>query len=409
MKTWIKRIVGVTVALAVGGAVAYSYVPRPLPVDAETVERGPLRIEVEADGKTQVKHRFVLSAPITGVLARPSLRAGDAVKEGAALLEMAPVAPPLLDVRSRAQAEAQVKVAVAMRSQAEARRELSRHALALAKADFERQEKLVLSGALPRATLDEVELRRRSAEQELEAARLGVAIALSQQRAAEAALSTGPGQAAALGKVTLEAPATGTILRVIQESGGVIAAGTPILEVGDEHDLEVVVDMLSTDAVNVRPGASAAIERWGGESALSGHVRLVEPGGFTKLSALGVEEQRVNVLLDFDSPPETRAALGDGYRVEAKVVIVDVQDALRVPLSALFRDGEAWAVFTVKGGNARLAHLELGRRNQRHAEVIRGLNEGDRVVIHPGDRLRDGLQIAPRSRPTSGGPKIAGP
>ncbi len=408
MKTWIKRLIGVGAALALGGAVAATYAPRPLPVDAELVDRGPLRIEVEADGKTQVKRRFVLSAPITGVLARPTLRPGDAVKEGAALLTMTPVAPPLLDVRSRAQAEAQVKVAVATRAQAEARRGLSRHALELARADFDRQEKLFASGALPRAALDEAELRRRSAEQEAEAARLGVAIALSQQRAAEAAVSSGPGPASALGVVILEAPATGTILRLIQESGGVIAAGTPILEVGDARDLEVVVDLLSTDAVKVRPAASASIERWGGEGPLGAHVRLVEPAGFTKLSALGIEEQRVNVLLDFDGAIEGRAPLGDGYRVEARVVIVDLSDVLRVPLSALFRDGERWASFVVNDGNARLAHLDLGRRNQRHAEVIRGLAEGDRVVIHPGDRLRDGLRVAPRRSPAPG-PRVAGP
>ena len=235
-----------------------------------------------------------------------------------------------------------------------------------------------------------------------------MAIALSQQRAAEAAVSSGPGPASALGVVILEAPATGTILRLIQESGGVIAAGTPILEVGDARDLEVVVDLLSTDAVKVRPAASASIERWGGEGPLGAHVRLVEPAGFTKLSALGIEEQRVNVLLDFDGAIEGRAPLGDGYRVEARVVIVDLSDVLRVPLSALFRDGERWASFVVNDGNARLAHLDLGRRNQRHAEVIRGLTEGDRVVIHPGDRLRDGLRVAPRRSPAPG-PRVAGP
>lgn len=408
MKTWIKRVIGAAAALALGGAIAYSYAPRPLPVDAELVDRGPLRVEIEADGKTRVRQRFVLSAPITGVLARPALRPGDAVKEGAPLLTMTPVAPPLLDLRSRAQAEAQVKVAVAMRAQAEARRDLAKHALDLARADFDRQEKLFAGGALPRATLDEAELRRRSAEQELEAARLGVSIAASQQRAAEAALSVGPGQASALGVVTLEAPATGSVLRLLQESGGVIAAGTPLLEVGDPRDLEVVVDLLSTDAVSVRPAAVSSIVRWGGESALGAHVRLIEPAGFTKISALGIEEQRVNVLLDFDGPLESRAPLGDGYRVEASVVIADLQDVLRVPLSALFRDGEQWASFVVSNGNARLSHLELGRRNQRHAEVLRGLAEGDRVILHPGDRLRDGAQVSPRPRPASGA-KVAGP
>ncbi|MFO0756537.1 MAG: HlyD family efflux transporter periplasmic adaptor subunit [Byssovorax sp.] len=410
MKTWIKRSIGVLAALGVAAGVAYSYAPKPLPIDAETVDRGPIRVEVEGDGKTRVQHRYTVSAPITGVLSRPELRAGDPVKEGAPILDITPVASPLLDVRSRAQAEAQVKVAVAMRAQAEGRRALTKQALALARTDFDRQQKLFQSGALPRASLDEAELRLRTAEQDDESTRLGIAVATSQQRAAEAALTGGAAAVSAAGKVAIEAPQTGAVLRIFQESGGVVAAGTPILEIGDRRDLEVVVDLLSTDAVNVHPGAEATIERWGGDGTLAAEVRYVEPSGFTKLSALGVEEQRVNVLLDFTGSAEARAALGDGYRVETKVVIFDLQDVVRVPLSALFRDGEQWAAFVVDQGSAHMTHLLLGRRNQRHAEVLRGLSEGDRVVAHPGDRLRDGLKVTPRPAPAAAsGAKVAGP
>ncbi len=400
MKTWIKRVVSGVVGLGLAGLVAYAYAPKPLPVETALVDRGKLRVEVEADGQTRVKHRFIVSAPLAGIVARPELRAGDSIKQGDALVTITPIDPPLLDARSRAQAEAQVKLSRAAQAQAEARVALARTALEYAKTDVGRQRELAKTGTIAKASLEAAELAEKTSEQEFAAAKLGVEVARFQVQAAEAALVRASGGASAgQGGAALHAPVTGKILRVLQQDGGVVPAGAPLFEIGDASDLEIVIDLLSTDAVKVKPGAFVSIERWGGEGALEAKVRVIEPAGFTKVSALGIEEQRVNVIADFSGEPKTRALLGDGYRVEAKVVLSEESDALRVPVSALFRAEDAWAVYTIEGELTKETRVVLGQRNRSHAAVLEGLAEGSRVVVHPSDQLKDGVRVIPHAAP----------
>lgn len=392
MNKWIKRALWSVAGVVVAGSIGASYLPKPTPVEVELVGRGPLRVEVEADGQTQVKRRYVVSAPVSGVISRPEQRAGDAVKLGEPLLTLTPIEPPLLDARSRAQADAQVKVATAARAQAEAQVELARTSLSFARSELERERKLAESGTTSPASLEAAEVKVRTAEQQLAAARLGVTAARFQEEAAAAVVLRASGRTGDAG-VALRAPTDGRVLRVLVKDGGVVAAGMPILEVADPTDLEIVVDLLSTDAVNVRVGAPVSVVRWGGPAVLAAVVRNVEPAGFTKVSALGVEEQRVNVIADFSGDPAARAPLGDGYRVEARVVVADLPEVLRMPLSALFRSGEDWAVYAVRDKRAVMARVKLGRRNEKFAEVLEGIEAGARVVLRPGDRLKAGGQV----------------
>ncbi len=411
-----KRILEVAVALLLLAAIAYAFVPKPSRVEAAAVARGPLVVTVDGDGRTRIKDRYVVSAPVSGQVPRLALRPGDRVALGAELTEVTPVEPPLLDARTRAQAEAQARTARAGIAQARARVTLAETSLAEARTDLERVRTLFEKGGVARAELDAAEFRERAAAAELDSARFGAKIAQFELETAEAALirmSRGVGRRAPpgdpepqalkargpeddAGRVVVRAPVDGTVLRVMQESAGLVQAGAPLVEIGDPAALEIVVDLLSTDAVLVSPGAEVRIERWGGEAPLEARVRLVEPSGFTKVSALGVEEQRVNVVADFTGAPEARRALGDGYRVYARIVVWQRPDALKLPLSALFRRGDRWAVFAVDGDRARLREVELGRRGEAEAEVTAGLAEGDRVVVHPSDKLADGAKIEAR-------------
>lgn len=412
MRTWIKRSLWITAGVVVAAAIGASYLPKPLPVETDAVGRGPLRVEVEADGSTRVKRRYVVSAPIGGVVSRPELRAGDPVAAGEPLVTISPIDAPLLDARSRAQADAQVKVATAARAQAEAQVDLARTSVSFAKSELDRERRLSASGASTPAAIEAAELKARTAEQQLAAAQMGVQAARFQEEVAAASAQRASGKRAptASESIPLRAPAEGRVLRVSLQDGGVVAAGTPIFEIGDPRELEIVVDLLSTDAVNVRPGALCTVHRWGGPHLLAAAVRNVEPAGFTKVSALGVEEQRVNVIADFTGDPAPRAPLGDAYRVEARVVVADLPDVLRVPLPALFRSGDDWAVFVVRGDKAALAKLALGKRNDRWAEVVSGIEDGARVILHPGDRLRDGALVAPRAAPQKADPpRVAAP
>jgi HlyD family secretion protein len=408
MNRWIKRSLWLGLALAAGAGLAKAYAPVPLAIEEAVIDRGPLVVEVSADGRTQVKHRFVISAPIAGAVSRPELRPGDPVKRGAALLDLEPIDPPLLDVRTRAQAGAQVRLARAGRAQAEARVDLAKTSLDFERGELDRLRKLGDSGALPHAELDAAEIKVRTAEQNLVSVRLGVEAARYQVEGAEAAVLRASGKSKDTGGMILASPIDGAVLRVQHESGGVVAAGAPLIEIGDPGDLEVELDLLSTDAVRVKTGAAVAVERWGGEGDLAARVKIVEPSGFTKVSALGIEEQRVHVIADLTEPRERRASLGDGYKVEARVVIESLPDVVRVPLSALFRDGDEWAVFTVSAGVAARTSVSIGQRSGRWAEVLSGLTEGARVVLHPGDKLRDGAKVAPRIEGgSSGGARIA--
>lgn len=396
-----KKILYIVLGLLLIGVIAVAMLPKPQVVEAAPVTRGPLTVTVDGDGRTRIKDRFVISAPVGGQIPRLKLRPGDRVAQGAALTEITAIEPPLLDARSRAQAEAQARTARAAVAQAKTRITLAQTSLDQARTELGRVRPLVASGGLPRAELDTVEFRERAAQAELESAQFGARVAQFELQTAEAALlrmkPAAPGQKPAapdpaLGEV-IRSPVDGAVLRVFQESAGLVQAGAQLLELGDTAALEIVVDLLSTDAVAVRPGMPVRVERWGGEAPLEARVRLVEPSGFTKVSALGIEEQRVNVIADFTGPAEERRALGDGYRVYGRIVIWQKPDALKVPQTALFRRGEKWAAFALQDGTARLREVEIGRRSDGEAEVLAGLAEGDRVVVHPSDKLQDGTKV----------------
>lgn len=389
-----KITVEVVVGLALVALLAYAFWPKPLAVETAVIARGPLVVTVDSDGRTRIKDRFVVSAPVGGQIDRVVLRPGDRVKNGAPITVVTPIDPPLLDARSKAQADAQHRLARAAESQAAARVRTAEAASDHAKAELARMEQLEKSGGIARAALEDAQLAARTAAAELDSARFGVGVARSQVELARAALSRASGTPdEASAGVAVKSPVDGAVLRVITESAGVVAAGAPLVELGDPAALEVVMDLLSSDATLVKAGAEVWIERWGGDRRLDGRVRLVEPSGFTKVSALGVEEQRVHVVADFTGTPEERASLGDGYRVYARIVVWQKEDAVRVPLSGLFRDGDRWAVFVVAAERAEKRIVEIGRRGEREAEVLSGLAEGETIVVHPGDRLTGGARV----------------
>ncbi len=387
--------VEIVVALLLVALLVYAFSPKPIAVETAVITKGALVVTVDGDGRTRIKDRFVVSAPVAGQIQRVALRPGDRIKLGAPITVVTPIEPPLLDARSRAQADAQLRLAGAAESQASARARTAEAAAEHAKAELTRMQTLEKSGGIPRASLEDAELAARTATSELESARFGVGVARSQVELARAAVSRVTGKGGDTSNVAVTSPVDGAILRVLTESAGVVAAGAPLVEIGDPAGLEIVLDVLSADAVSIKPGAETWIEHWGGEKRLDARVRLVEPSGFTKVSALGVEEQRVNVVADFASDPAERASLGDGYRVHARVVVWQKPDAIRVPLSALFRDGDRWAVFVLEADRARKRPIDVGHRGDREAEVVTGLSEGDRVVVHPGDRLTDNARVKP--------------
>ena len=387
----LKRLLWTALAIALVGTIGYGLRPSPVSVEVAEATRGTFRVSVSEDGRTRVKDRYVISAPLTGSVARPTLRAGDAVRQGDVLVRMVPTASPMLDPRARAEAEARVEAARAAVRQAATAVERARAALHFARKDADRQRTLLAEGATAPQTAEQAELSERTRTEELASAEFGRQVAESELRLARAALTRiGSGSVELL---AIHAPARGRVLRVLQESEAVVQPGTPLMEIGDPEALEIVVDVLTTDAVGLRPGAPVRIERWGGGEALAGHVHGVEPSAFTRLSALGVEEQRVNVLIDLDAPPSARAALGDGYRVEVSITVSEQPDRLLVPLGGVHRQDEGWAAFVVERGRAVHREVKVGERNGSEAEVLTGLSVGDRVVLYPTDAVEDGVRV----------------
>jgi HlyD family secretion protein len=388
------------VAAALGALALGWWMLRAPAVTAELAEvtRGPLRVTVDEEGETRVRRRYVIAAPTTGRLLRIELDEGDPVEVGAMV---ARIEPSPLDPRDEAAARARLEAAQAQKSAAAARVALAEASLAQARRDAERADRLREAGAKSAEETEQARLRRIQAEQEVEAARFAADAADHEVEAARAVLiatrrpSAVPprapaGPCDATPCIDVRSPVAGEVLRVLEESERIVAAGMPLLEIGDPGDLEIVVDVLSADAVRIRPGAEMEIDDWGGEKPLRGRVQRIEPSGFTKVSALGVEEQRVNVLGDF---VDGTGNLGDGYRVEARVVVWEAADVLRVPGSALFRRGERWHVFVAERGRARLRAVEIGHRGTFDAEVQTGLEPGERVVLHPSDRIQDGVRL----------------
>jgi HlyD family secretion protein len=397
-----RRLRRALLALGVGASAVVAVLalrPRPVPVDVARVARGPLVVAVEESGKTRVKDRYVVSAPATGSLSRLTVEPGDAVAEGDALAEIAPTVSPLLDQRARAEADARLGAALSALGQARAQAARAAAAEELAARELARVQRLVASGAMARQPLDQAEFDARMRGEERASALFATKVAGEEVRVARATLGVGDDRRDRPARdlhVDVMAPASGRVLRVLQKSAGVVPAGTALVEVGDPAGLEVVVDLLTTAAVQVSSGTPVVIQGWGGEGILNGRVRLVEPSGFTRPSALGVDEQRVNVIVALTDPRERWAALGDGYRVETRFVLWRSDDVLRAPQGALFRHGDGWAVFRVNGGKAALAPVTVGHRGETEAEILSGLSPGDTVAVHPGERVQTGARVEAR-------------
>lgn len=380
----------------IGALVAIALWPSAVPIDTGTVTRGPLVVTIDGEGKTRVRERYIVSTPVYGRVLRIDLEPGDQVAAGQVVARMRAEPPPLLDARSRAEALAATASARASLGRAQAEEQRARAQRAQAARDLARARDLAQHQLISSQELDARDAAARVAEESVNAAAFAVRTATSELQRAQARLSPPPTEAGRIVSVT--SPVGGVVLRQVRESESLLPAGEPLLEIGDPQDLEVVADLLSADVVQIPPGARAIVEEWGGTRSLSARVRRIEPAGFTKVSALGVDEQRVNVLFDFTEPLDTRL-LGDAFRVEVRVVTWESANVLKVPTGALFRHGADWAVYAVDGSHARLTRVSIGHQSPQEAEVLSGISEGARVVLHPGDVMSDGVRVRPRASP----------
>jgi HlyD family secretion protein len=391
MKKTLTRIIYYVLALGVVALVVVAFLPSPIKVETARVTRGPLQVTVDEEGEARAHDRFVVASPIAGRLRRVELHDGDPVS----LNQVVAVINPLpIDQRERAEITARVQAAEALKRSAD---EAVEHASAdheQAKRDLRRAEDLVEGGVISRQSLEQARNAETISKNELEAARFKAQAAASDVNVAKAGLIAVESERSGASRiVTLRSPVRGRVLRVLEKSERVVSSGTPIITVGDPRKLEVVVDLLSTDAVKVKPGAAMLLENWGGEAPMRARVRTVEPSAFTKVSALGIEEQRTNVVADFVDPP---GPLGDGYRVEARIIIWEAESVLKIPSSAPFRHGDGWSVFVVQERKAIMRQVEIGHRSQFEAEVLKGIEEGAQVVLHPTNQIRDGSRVEAR-------------
>jgi HlyD family secretion protein len=378
VRRWLPYLGGVVLL----GSIVAGLWPRPIPVETVQAARGDLRVTVNEEGKTRIKQRYVVSAPFTGQLRRIPFKAGAAVTAGQTVVAVIdPVVPTLLDARTRSSAQARCDTAAANLDKARATHDFASN-------ELRRFEKLQLDKAISAEEFDGAKLREASAAKEEAAAQS--ALRQAQAELAQFSLSQAdpPGEV-----VELKAPATGRVLRVLQEDARVVNAGTPLVEIGDPADLEVVVEVLSRDGAAISPGAKVEFDDWGGAAPLEGRVRLVEPAAFTKVSALGVEEQRVNVIADLVTPPEQRRNVGDNFRVEARIVVWEGKDVLKVPAGALFREGERWAAFVVVDSRAQLRFVKVGHSSGTQTELLDGLKAGEQVILYPGSRVKAGQRV----------------
>jgi HlyD family secretion protein len=392
----VGRILGWSVALLiVAAALAWSFWPKPVPIDIAQVMRGPFQVTVEDEGRTRVKDAYVVSAPVAGRLLRIGNRAGESISAGDIVAQLQPATPELLDARARARAEATVKAAEAARNSAAAVLKEAQADVDHAEPELRRTESLATRGLTAKMLLEDAQRQERLAVAALEAAKASLRVKEFELENARTLLADFR-DSNAPAAISLKAPVSGSVFRVAQQSEAVIAAGTPIMEIGDPRDLEVMIELLSTDAAKVIPGSTALVTDWGGDSDLAAVVRMVEPSGFTKISALGVEEQRVRVILDIRESRSKWQQLGDGFRVNARIVVWQTGDTIRVPLGALFRNGNAWQTFVVKDGRAVRTNVTVGRSNDSDAQVLGGLLPGDKIIVHPSDQITDGTRVSVR-------------
>lgn len=386
-----------TIAVVVTG-LAIGFMPRAVPVDVAEARRAPLAVTVEEEGKTRVRERYLVSAPVAGYVRRSGLNAGDPVTAGQVLAVIEPTRSVALDPRTRVQAQAQVRAAEAALAAARDNARAATAAAELATQERARTETLAAERFVSAQAFDSAKAAETQARASEEAAQQRVRVARFDLESARAAVASTSRLSAggASEQVVVRSPVAASVLKVVQESEGAVAAGQPLLEIGDPASLEVEVEVLSTHAVKIAPGSKVILDRWGGERSVEGRVRVVEPSGFTKISALGVEEQRVRVIVDFAAPREAWARLGDGYRVEARFVLWEGDDVLQVPTSALFREGEGWAVFVIDAGRAERVSVEIGQRAGLATQVVSGLTPGQQVIAHPDESITEGGRVKPR-------------
>ncbi len=376
--------------------IAWGLWPNPVIIETGVVARGPLTVRVSEEGKTRVRNRYVVAAPVAGKMRRVPLKPGDEVKAGETLLTaIEPVVAPLLDPRARAQAEAVVSAREASRKQAAESLDAVRAAAKMAESELARVRSVTRDGTLSVSDRERAEMEAAVKSAEVRAAEFALQVIDYELAQARAALAR-PDPSREGNLVEVKSPVSGRVLKVMRESEMVVAPGMEILEIGDPADLEIEAEILSRDAVSIKPGDSVEIEQWGGEAALQGRVRRVEPAAFTKISALGVEEQRVIVLSDLVNPPEAAKSLGDRYRVEVRVAIWHSDEALIIPAGALFREGNAWKTYVFRDDQAALTAVEAGRSDGRFTEILSGLSEGDEVLLHPPDNVTDGTAVTKR-------------
>jgi HlyD family secretion protein len=402
MDATIKRRVLLWAPAAVVLAIALGWLfrPQPVAVDLSAADRGPLQVTISDEGEARVRDVFVVSAPVSGLMRRVELEAGDHVKANETVVaRLEPSVPMFLDERATAEATAGTEAAAAAQKLAEAQVRRAQAEQEFAESELRRLRALASRQSISQNELDSADRRAKTAAAAVAEARATIKMRASEYEQARARLLN-PTQAKRAVKdcdcVLVRSPVAGSVLRVLQESEATVAAGTAIIEIGDPQSLEIRVDVLSEEAVRIQPGQRVSIDNWGGECALQGVVRRVEPYGYTKVSALGIEEQRVDVVIDLTEPYDRWARLGHGYRVEPHIVVWEAADVLRVPLPALFRQGDRWAVFVERSGRAVLREVQVGQQNGMLAQIVAGLTAGERVVLHPNERIEDGTRIRAR-------------
>ena len=389
MKTSRRTLAWAGTAIIVLAIVGYVLKPAAVDIDVGVVTAGPLRVTVDEDGRTRVRDRYLVTAPVAGRLQRIALREGSLVRRGDIVAWMAPLP---LDATTREQTTARILSAEALYREAGVRVNAARTAAAQAKKDADRGTALLAAGGIAPAQHEQAVLAERVARNDLAAAESRERAAAAEVRGARAALT--PVTSAGLQtSVPVRSPTAGRVLRIPDQSERVIAAGSPILELGDASALEVVVDVLSTDAVRLHPGDDVEIVEWGGDQPIHGSVRTIEPSAFTRVSALGVDEQRVNVLIDLPQRPES---LGDGFRVEARMTVWEAPKVITAPSSSVFQRGESWRVFVIDGGRAHLRPVQIGHRTDASVEIVSGLTPGTKVVLFPSDKIGDGVRVRSR-------------
>jgi HlyD family secretion protein len=391
-----KKVITALVGLALLGLMLVVLMPAPVDVSTTRVRQDHFVEYVEDEGRTRLRDVYMVSTPIGGWLRRVDLEPGDPVEAGQRVFVLEPTPTPALDPRTREQARETLSAMEARLEAAQAEHEQRQSEARFAEDEYRRHQQLFERGVVSAAELDRARIERdrgRAAEQ---AARAAMNAARYEVQNARAVLEIAEGTRSLEESRTLEvrAPLGGVVLRRHRCCEGVVQAGAPILEIGNLADLEVQVDLLSMDAVRLRRDMRVVLERWGGSEPLEGRVRLVEPAGFKRVSALGVDEQRVPVLVEITAPREDWDSLGEGYRVEARFVLWEGEDVVQVPISALFRKDDAWNVFVVDNGRARERPVEVGRRSGLWTQILAGLEPDEVVITHPGDRVVDGVRVA---------------